>query len=181
MKSPLSYQITEFDCGPTCIYNSIKYLLNREEIPAFLIKMIMSYCLDEKDDEKNACQGGTSRKKMKQLCEKLNKLDLKIKFDYIEKSSVSLETLKNQLKKEESCIILRTFLDEYEHYILITNYQNNKFYIFDPYYNKHHKRKIKNIFSYNEIINQNILNKNSRENYALGTIDRREAIVVKYK
>ena len=33
MKSPLRYQVTQYDCGPTTMTNAILYLFEREEIP----------------------------------------------------------------------------------------------------------------------------------------------------
>lgn len=38
MKTPLRYQITEFDCGSVSLINCIVFLFEREEIPAELIK-----------------------------------------------------------------------------------------------------------------------------------------------
>ena len=40
MKTPLRYQITEFDCGSISLLNCITYLFKREEIPAKLVKAI---------------------------------------------------------------------------------------------------------------------------------------------
>ena len=46
MKSPLRYQITEFDCGTVSLINAISYLYDREEIPSKLIRSIYVYTLD---------------------------------------------------------------------------------------------------------------------------------------
>ncbi len=46
MKTPLRYQITEFDCGSVSLVNCITYLFEREHIPAELIKAINTYTLD---------------------------------------------------------------------------------------------------------------------------------------
>jgi len=32
MKNPLSYQSTEYDCGPTSMLNAINYLFHRKDI-----------------------------------------------------------------------------------------------------------------------------------------------------
>ena len=50
MKSPLRYQITEFDCGSVSLVNCISYLFDREEIPTELIKVISTYTLDCYDE-----------------------------------------------------------------------------------------------------------------------------------
>ena len=40
MKTPLRYQATEYDCGPTSMTNAIVYMFEREEIPPDLIRHI---------------------------------------------------------------------------------------------------------------------------------------------
>ena len=46
MKTPLHYQMTEYDCGPISMMNAIIFLFDREQIPPDLIRNIMLYCLD---------------------------------------------------------------------------------------------------------------------------------------
>ena len=41
MKTPLRFQVTEYDCGTVSLYNAISYLFEREEIPAQLLKTII--------------------------------------------------------------------------------------------------------------------------------------------
>ncbi len=61
MKTPLRFQMTEFDCGTVSILNAIMYLYKREEIPAELVKVVTKYSLDCYDDDGKIGQGGTSR------------------------------------------------------------------------------------------------------------------------
>lgn len=67
MKTPLRYQITEFDCGSVSLVNCITYLFEREHIPAELIKAINTYTLDCYDEHGNLGQKGTSREAVKFL------------------------------------------------------------------------------------------------------------------
>ena len=60
MKSPLHYQISEYDCGPTSMLNAIKFLFEREQISPELIRNIMLYSLDSYSTE-GAGKSGTSR------------------------------------------------------------------------------------------------------------------------
>ena len=46
MKTPLRYQMTEYDCGPTTMMNAISCLFDREDIPPEIARNIMLYCLD---------------------------------------------------------------------------------------------------------------------------------------
>ena len=46
MKTPLRYQVTEYDCGPTSLLNTVSFLFEREEIPPEVVRNIMLYSLD---------------------------------------------------------------------------------------------------------------------------------------
>lgn len=45
-KTPLDYQITEYDCGTTSILNAVRYLFKRKEIHPIVYKEIMRHTLD---------------------------------------------------------------------------------------------------------------------------------------
>ena len=47
MKTPFSYQATEYDCVPTTFINALQYLFHRDEIPPVVIQKIMMYSLDK--------------------------------------------------------------------------------------------------------------------------------------
>ena len=64
MKSPLHYQVSEFDCGPTTVLNALSYLFQREDLPAELVRNIMIYCLDCYNEEGRPGGNGTSRAAM---------------------------------------------------------------------------------------------------------------------
>ena len=61
MKTPLHYQMTEYDCGPITVMNAIIYLFEREQIPPDLIRNIMLYCLDGYGAEGAPGKSGTTR------------------------------------------------------------------------------------------------------------------------
>lgn len=46
MKSPLRYQISDYDCGPTSMLNAVSFLFEREQIPPELIRNIMLFSLE---------------------------------------------------------------------------------------------------------------------------------------
>ena len=64
MKTPLHYQMTEYDCGPITVMNAIIYLFDREQIPPDLIRNIMLYCLDGYGAEGAPGKSGTTRAAM---------------------------------------------------------------------------------------------------------------------
>ena len=51
MKTPLRFQVTEYDCGTVSLYNAISYLFDREEIPAKLLKTISVIQREFPEDE----------------------------------------------------------------------------------------------------------------------------------
>ena len=105
MKTPLRFQVTEYDCGTVSLYNAISYLFDREEIPAKLLKTIHKYTLDCYDENGNPGQGGTSK-------------------EAIEKITACV--------KQKGCVLIRCWL-ETGHYVIITNIikdKKNKLYLY---------------------------------------------------
>ena len=64
MKSPLRYQFSEYDCGPTTMLNAVSYLFEREEIPPEIIRNVMLYSLDCYSKKGEPGRAGTSRMAM---------------------------------------------------------------------------------------------------------------------
>ena len=60
MKTPLRYQISEYDCGPTAMLDAMSYLFARELIPPEVIRNIMLYSLDCYNTEGVSGKSGTS-------------------------------------------------------------------------------------------------------------------------
>ena len=60
MKSPLRYQVTQYDCGPTTMTNAILYLFEREEIPPDLVRHIGLCTLDSYDRNGHCGMCGTT-------------------------------------------------------------------------------------------------------------------------
>ena len=46
MHSPLRYQLTNYDCGPTTMLNAVSFLFDREDIPPEIVRNVMLYSLD---------------------------------------------------------------------------------------------------------------------------------------
>lgn len=60
MKSPLRYQISDYDCGPTSMLNAVSFLFEREQIPPELIRNIMLFSLDAFSPDGAFGKSGTS-------------------------------------------------------------------------------------------------------------------------
>ena len=137
-KTPLDYQITEYDCGTTTLLNALRYLFNRSEISPEIYKHIMQYTLDKANNEGENCKGGTSTYALEYLCNWLNinapqkGMNLCLKILPKEECSVFNEELEHIIRNN-GVAILRVYQD-CEHYCLLTGLDDKYAYIFDPYY-----------------------------------------------
>lgn len=188
MKIPLRYQVSEYDCGTISLLNALSFIIKREEIPAIFLKKIFKYTMDTKDENGNIGQGGTSKKAIKKLTKWFNhfssKNNLKIKFEYLNKELVTLNKI-NDCIKNNGCVLVRSYLMNIEHYFIITKIDENKAYIFDPYYlnknvyqEKGVKIKINKNLTYNRIVKINRLFSNNKEDFSLGEITNRECLLI---
>ena len=137
MKIPLRYQNTEYDCGTTSFVNALAYLYDREDVPIELIKAIYRYTLDVESEDGVVGKGGTSRKHAELLARYFTKYaneneNFKINCKVLSKEEVNLEEMKNTVNNNG--VIIARCWQSVEHYVLITNIDENFAYIFDPYY-----------------------------------------------
>ena len=137
MKIPLRYQNTEYDCGTTSFINALAYLYDREDVPVELIKAVYKYTLDVENEEGIVGKGGTSRKHAELLARYFSKYanendNFKINCKVLSKEEVNLEEMKKTVNNNG--VIIARCWQSVEHYVLITNIDENFAYIFDPYY-----------------------------------------------
>ena len=185
MKIPLRYQVTEYDCATTSLYNAISILIERDKIPAKILKIINKYTLDCADKFGNPGQGGTSRKSITKIAKKINKYknSFKITCKKLNGEKVTIEKIKKCLE-EKGCILIRVYL-EVEHYVIITKIKKNKIYIFDPYYinpRKYKDKEVKIVLNkpskYNRIVSLKRLLSETKKNFAMGKKEKRECLLM---
>lgn len=187
MKNPLSYQSTEYDCGPTTLVNAIRFLFEREEIPPELIKTIMLYCLDGYNEMGEAGKSGTTAIAMVFISSWLNQYGKIKKFPvytsilepeeiYIGQNSAIVGCL-----QQGGCAMVRVML-EGGHYVLLTGVDDTYIYLFDPYYDEELGEGIEIIddapAKMNRRVKKEILNSEGTSNYAFGEIDLRECMLI---
>ena len=136
MKSPLRYQITEYDCGSVSMINCLTYLFEREEIPVELVRIILAYTLDCYDDRGNLSDT-ESRKQMmlvisKWIYQYAEQRRIPVRCKYIKGVDVNLLKIRSCLLLG-GCVNLKTY-SHGEHFVTITNMDNEYIYLFDPYY-----------------------------------------------
>ena len=191
MRSPLRYQATEYDCGPTTMTNAIMYLFEREEIPPDLIRHIGQCTLDSFDDKGHCGRYGTSGAAVRYFGSWLNELRyaglLPIESGYVNNEEVFLgeNSRLTEALKEDSAVVLHVFLHGTGHYILLTGVSDGVYHVFDPYYSE--KDIIQNgisvikdqPYSHNLDITEDLLNALSGIDYSMGSIKTREALIIR--
>lgn len=189
MKNPLSYQYTEYDCGPTSMLNAISYLFHRGDISPDVIKCIMMYCLDGYNSKGEAYKSGTTKMAMMFLSNWLNQFG-KVKKWPIETQVLHGNTVNiSENSKLVECLqqggvcVARVMLGCW-HYVLLTGMDSEYIYVFDPYYRKKPFTDKGIIMvtdkptQMNRKIKHEVFNRVSKENYAFGELDERECILL---
>ena len=177
-KTPLSYQITEYDCGQTTFLNALRYLFKRAEIEPEVIKTIMQTTLDVNNRKGEIGKGGTSIYAIEFLSNWINnisktsKMKMKTKILTGEEVDIHSNELKECLEKG-GVAILRVWQSD-EHYVLCTKIDDQYVYLFDPYYlniNYYDKDKECEIikdrsFEFNRKVSIERLEKKSKKDFA---------------
>ena len=190
MKNPLHYQITEYDCAPTSMLNALSYLFEREQLSPDLIRNIMLYSLDCYDTSAIPGKKGTSRMATMFISHWLQGYGeagaLDVTSQYIRGNAVRIEegSKINDALKRNGVAVVRLYY-EVEHYVLLTGVTEDKIYMFDPYYKDDKFDEADDIEvilneskKYNRIVPFKYFNRENEELYALGKIDKREAVLL---
>ena len=192
MKIPLRFQITEFDCGTISLQNAISYLFEREDIPAELIRAIALYTLDCYDEKWNLGQWWTSRESIalvtKWITTYAKTHDFGISAIHKEWKEVTVSLISSFLNSK-SVVLLRTYLEDVEHYVIITGIDSDFVYIWDPYYleksyyndNKKIEIILHHLFDYNRKVSLKWFDSNQKKDFSLWPLKYRECVLIKRK
>ena len=139
MKNRLNYQTSEYDCGPTSILNAFRYLFQREEVLPEIIKNISLYTLDVYDHTGEIGKSGTSCTAMIFLSNWFNQFASTKKFPLY--TEILLEDRVNvkpnskiiECLQQGGVAIICVWLDDYKHYVLLTDIEDEYVCMFDPY------------------------------------------------
>lgn len=139
MKTPLQYQRTEYDCGPTALLNAISFLFSRKEIPPDILKYVMMYTLDTFNNKGEACKEGTSQMAMMFLSNWLNQYakvgNLPISSEFLcgEQVQIGENSRIVSALQQGGAVVLRVWYD-CGHYVTLTGVSSNTAMLFDPYF-----------------------------------------------
>lgn len=189
MKTPLNYQISEYDCGPTTLSNALSYLFKREEIPPDVIKHIMLYCMDAYSEKGEFGKHGTSSMAMMFISSWLNQFGKVKKFpiqcEFLSGKQVYLGQNSRMISAlQQGGVVVVRLRHGWWHYVLLTHADHQHVYLFDPYYRKRafHQAGIETIedqpFAYNRKVSYEIMNSIGKDAYAMGAEDMREATIL---
>lgn len=189
MKKPLSYQLSEYDCGPTTVLNAISYLFDRKEISPELIKLIHMYCMDGFNISGEIGKTGTSYIAMNFIGNWLNQYrsmrKLPICCEPLQSSEIRIDQTSRIVSclQRGGCAVVRVDLSG-GHYVLLTGVDGQNICLFDPYFRENPpKRKGIEIVSdapdrMNRKVSWDILNSPNKRHYSLGKPDKRECILM---
>lgn len=189
MRNPLSYQATEYDCGPTSLRNAVSFLYNRKDIHPEVIKFIHLYSMDSYNCDGEACKEGTSAVAMAFLANWLNQ------YGMMKKWPVRCEVLKAEevfigqnsrivaALQQGGAAVLRVMLDS-GHYILLTGVKGEEIDAFDPYFWPHDFQNAGIVQVQdrpdraNRQIRWDVFNSEDVGYYNLGPVGKRECVLV---
>ncbi|MDF2540566.1 MAG: hypothetical protein K0S47_284 [Herbinix sp.] len=190
MKNHLIYQTSEYDCGPTTLNNAIRYLFDREEIYPDIIKSISLYTLDSYDKNGELGKSGTSCMAMMFLSNWLNHFGKIKEFPIYTEMLLNEHVWVGQNNKLMEClqqggvVILCVWLGSTKHYVLLTDVEEDNICLFDPY-DWEEPVDGSNILKVdgfpkkmNRKVRMEVINDEGDSFYALGKIDRREAMLL---
>ena len=191
MKTPLHYQISEYDCGPTSMLNAMSFLFSREELPPEILRNTMLYCLDCYGKEGHPGKSGTSCMAMMFLSNWLDGFGkaglLPVSSCYLRGEEVFIgegSRLNDTLCRKGVAVVRLWF--EVEHYVLMTGVEDEEILLFDPYYQEEPFKgaessvriDLKHPLWYNRLVPFSFFNHETQELYALGEKDTREAVLL---
>ncbi len=136
MKSPLRYQITEFDNGAVSLMNCLSYLFEREEMPAELLRVVSIYsldCYDKKGKLDYSSARNVPLSVAKWVSEFALQKNISLKCDFLIGENASIYALLECLK-HGGCVNVKTYSGGEKHYVMVVAVDNEYVYMFDPYF-----------------------------------------------
>lgn len=192
MKNKLICQTTNYDCGPTCLTNALRFLFEREEIPPLLLRQIWAMGNDAYSDAGEPGKAGTSLEALRYLGhwftdygEKCN-FPLRAKFLEREEASVEEGSAVVDCLRRGGCVMLRVVIHGGSgHYVLLTRIlDGGEIGLFDPYDGDPDpgdpgRRHIGDRpLDMNRAVRMEYLNLRDDSEYAMGPTEKRELLLL---
>ncbi len=189
MKVPLRYQITNYDCGPTCLLNGLSVLLERDQIPPEVMKQVTVACMDQYGDDGSLGRKGTSHAAMRYMADWLDRCGrggkMPLRGEYLTGRGVGVapgSRLREELARG-GVATARIDLDGW-HYILLTGTKDEEVYVFDPWKlpEPFPVPDVKTVYElellYNRIVPLSRFESTDIHPYSFGPYETREAVLM---
>ena len=193
MKNLLNYQSSEYDCGPVSLTNALRFLFQREELAPDMLRAISLYTLDAFGEEGLAGGRGTSRFAMQFLANWFNQygacrnFPIEAQFAGGELVFLSPASAVTACLQQGGAAVVRCYLEEDPHYVLLTAALGDDVGLFDPYFME--RAEFDALASgarfvadqprlMNRVVSAARLNQTDTAHYALGPLEAREALLL---
>lgn len=191
MKNDLIYQSSEYDCGPTCLTNAIRFLFEREEIQPAILKHIWvmgndTYC----EQGRLGCRG-TSKAAMRYMADWFNSYSEGCGFPIAAKfldggdTEIAPETETWRCLQSGGCAVMRCTAGGIPHYVLLTALlPGGEIALFDPFredpdFKAPGRRVIDgHPNACNRAVQYPLLNLSDEADYAMGPLEKRETLLI---
>lgn len=189
MALPLNYQISEYDCGPTCLLNALNHQFDRRLIQPCLIKAIYSYTLDSCDNRSHPGNRGTSAAALHFIGEWLNaygkNCGFPVRCESLPPEDIWLgEGSPLNAALEQGAVAVTRCILCVGHYVLLTGLQGQTVELWDPYYvdKPFRRRTIQMVRDDPCHCNRRVdfcqMNSEGKCHYNLGETARRECLLI---
>lgn len=192
MKNDLIHQSTEYDCGPTCLVNAIRFLFDRKEILPGIIRRIWLVCNDNCCEQGREGCRGTSRAAMRYIADWLRECGkdgvLPVDAAYLSgrDAFVSPGSAAWAWLQAGGCAVMRCFAGKIPHYVLLTALlPEGEVGLFDPYaetpdFKEPGRRIVEGEpGKMNRAVHFPLLNREDAADYAMGETAARELILIR--
>lgn len=189
MQNPMTYQVSEYDCGPTAVLNAIRYLFRREDIPPIIIKSVYNYTLDGFNERGECGKTGTSHMAMKFLSHWFNQYATQMKFpihtEFLSGEEVWLEPgcKLYECLQNGGVAVIRLWYG-CPHYVTAVGIEDDCMLLFDPYYRPDPftvwgiEKIDDHPLAYNRKVALTRMQQHKRRAYALHNLDTRELLLM---
>ena len=191
MKSDLIYQSSEYDCGPTCMTNAIRFLFERKEIMPGLLKHIWLMGNDTYCEKGRVGCHGTSKAAMRYMADWFNAYakgwQFPIAAEFVENEDAIAEPGGRlwQCLERGGCAVMRCTAGGIPHYVLLTAIlPEGEIGLFDPYEEEpDFKEPGRRVIDgkpkqYNRAVRYDLLNLQEVSDYAMGEYKDRELLLI---
>ena len=190
MKNLLNYQTSNYDCGPTCVTNAMRFLFEREEIPPVILKQIWTMGIDTYAEGGEPGKAGTSKAALRYMSAWFDcyadKCRFPVKVTFLDSDFAAIRpgSLAWRCLEHGGCAVVRVSHNGIGHYVLLTQIvSEDAVGLFDPYYADPdpHAEGIRFVEGEPKLKNREVttevLNRDVEANYAMGPLEKREMLL----